>query len=76
MFGIALHTCTHTQLIHYYFASKFYETMVVLQLRFLLVPFLTSVMGAAQYMMQDAALMNYIDRRFLSLEVCASCIIL
>ncbi|KAM9223476.1 olfactomedin-like protein 1 [Leptosomus discolor] len=42
--------------------------MVILQLHFLLVPFLTSVMGEAQYMMQDAALMNYIDRRFLSLE--------
>ncbi|XP_061202776.1 olfactomedin-like protein 1 [Neopsephotus bourkii] len=42
--------------------------MVVLQLRFLLVPFLTSTMGVAQYVMQDAALMNYIDRRLLSLE--------
>ncbi|NWS55682.1 OLFL1 protein, partial [Chunga burmeisteri] len=42
--------------------------MIVLQLQFLLVPFLTNIMGAAQYMMQDAALMNYIDRRFLSLE--------
>ncbi|NXE49680.1 OLFL1 protein, partial [Casuarius casuarius] len=42
--------------------------MVVLKLRFLLVPFFTSVMGEAQYVMQDAALMNYIDRRFLSLE--------
>lgn len=50
--------------------------MVVLQLQFFLVPFLTSIMGAAQYMMQDAALMNYIDRRLLSLEVCAICIIL
>ncbi|NWH82114.1 OLFL1 protein, partial [Piaya cayana] len=42
--------------------------MVVLQLRFLLVPFITSILGAAQYMTQDAALMNYIDRRLLSLE--------
>ncbi|NWR68222.1 OLFL1 protein, partial [Centropus unirufus] len=42
--------------------------MIALQLQFLLVPFLTSIMGAAQYMMQDAALMNYIDRRLLSLE--------
>lgn len=47
--------------------------MVVLQLQFLLVPLLASIMGAAQYMMQDAALMNYIDRRLLSLEVCAVC---
>ncbi|NXP22869.1 OLFL1 protein, partial [Scytalopus superciliaris] len=37
-------------------------------LRFLLVPLLTSLMGAAQYLMQDAALMNYMDRRLLSLE--------
>lgn len=50
--------------------------MVVLQLRFLLVPFFTSITGAAQHMMQDAALMNYIDRRILSVEVCASCILL
>ncbi|NXF03109.1 OLFL1 protein, partial [Smithornis capensis] len=42
--------------------------MVVLQVRFLLVPFLTSILGAAQYVVQDAALMNYMDRRFLSLE--------
>ncbi|XP_009678411.1 olfactomedin-like protein 1 [Struthio camelus] len=42
--------------------------MVVLKLRFLLVLFFTSVTGEAQYVMQDAALMNYIDRRFLSLE--------
>nr|XP_013813296.1 PREDICTED: olfactomedin-like protein 1 [Apteryx mantelli mantelli] len=42
--------------------------MVDLKLRFLLVPFFTSVIGEAQYVMQDAALMNYIDRRFLSLE--------
>ncbi|NXM24634.1 OLFL1 protein, partial [Oxyruncus cristatus] len=34
----------------------------------LLVPFLTSLLGAAQYLMQDAALMSYMDRRFLSLE--------
>jgi len=74
VFGIALPI--HTQIIHYFFASKFYETMAVVQLRLLLVPFLTSVLGAAQYTMQDAALMNYIDRRFLSLEVCAICIIL
>ncbi|KAM8807294.1 OLFL1 protein, partial [Eudromia elegans] len=42
--------------------------MIDLKLRFLLVPFFTSVMGEAQYVTQDAALMNYIDRRFLSLE--------
>ncbi|XP_010210341.1 PREDICTED: olfactomedin-like protein 1 [Tinamus guttatus] len=42
--------------------------MIALKLRFLLVPFFTSVMGEAQYITQDAALMNYIDRRFLSLE--------
>ncbi|NWX93488.1 OLFL1 protein, partial [Nothoprocta pentlandii] len=42
--------------------------MIALKLRLLLVPFFTSVMGEAQYVTQDAALMNYIDRRFLSLE--------
>ncbi|NWR64286.1 OLFL1 protein, partial [Bucorvus abyssinicus] len=42
--------------------------MVVLQLRFLLVLFFTSIMGAAQYVMQDAALINYIDQRILSVE--------
>ncbi|NWW81012.1 OLFL1 protein, partial [Climacteris rufus] len=42
--------------------------MAVLQVHFLLVPLLTSFMGAAQYMMQDAALLSYIDQRFLSLE--------
>lgn len=48
--------------------------MVVLQLQFLSVLFLASIMGEAQHVMQDAALMNYIDRRILSLEVCAICI--
>ncbi|NXY17845.1 OLFL1 protein, partial [Atrichornis clamosus] len=42
--------------------------MVAWQAYFLLIPLLTSTTGAAQYMMQDAALLNYIDRRFLSLE--------
>ncbi|NXK96888.1 OLFL1 protein, partial [Formicarius rufipectus] len=42
--------------------------MGVLQPRFLLVPLLTSLVGAAQYLLQDAALLNYLDRRFLSLE--------
>lgn len=45
--------------------------MVALQVHFLLVPSLMSIMGAAQYVMQDAALLSYIDQRFLSLEVCA-----
>uniref|UniRef100_A0A8D0G3M7 Olfactomedin like 1 n=1 Tax=Sphenodon punctatus TaxID=8508 RepID=A0A8D0G3M7_SPHPU len=44
------------------------ETMAALQLRFLLVSFFTNILGEAQYIMQDAALMHYIDRRFLSLE--------
>ncbi|NXR98535.1 OLFL1 protein, partial [Oxylabes madagascariensis] len=42
--------------------------MVALQVHFLLIPSLMSIMGAAQYMMQDAALLSYIDQRFLSLE--------
>ncbi|XP_051659940.1 olfactomedin-like protein 1 isoform X1 [Manacus candei] len=42
--------------------------MAVLQVQLLLVPFLTGTLGAAQYLVQDAALMNYMDRRFLSLE--------
>ncbi|XP_066408852.1 olfactomedin-like protein 1 [Molothrus aeneus] len=42
--------------------------MVALQVRFLLVSSLVSIMGAAQYVMQDAALLSYIDQRFLSLE--------
>ncbi|XP_057882818.1 olfactomedin-like protein 1 [Melospiza georgiana] len=42
--------------------------MVALQVHFLLVPSLMSILGAAQYMMQDAALLSYIDQRFLSLE--------
>ncbi|KAL9849476.1 olfactomedin-like protein 1 [Geothlypis trichas] len=42
--------------------------MVALQVHFLLVPSLMSIMGAAQYVMQDAALLSYIDQRFLSLE--------
>lgn len=45
--------------------------MANLQLRFLLVSLFTSIVGEAQYVMQDAALMHYIDRRFQSLEVCA-----
>lgn len=56
-----------TELIRY-FPSEFSGTMVV---HFLLIPFLMSIMGAAQYLMQDAALLSYIDQRFLSLEVCA-----
>lgn len=58
-----------------FFTLKIYETMVVLQLQCLLVLFLASIMGEAQHVMQDAALMNYIDRRILSLEVCAIYII-
>ncbi|KAM7164739.1 olfactomedin-like protein 1 [Macrochelys suwanniensis] len=42
--------------------------MINLQLRFLLVSFFTSIVGEAQYVMQDAVLMHYIDRRFQSLE--------
>ncbi|NWZ93352.1 OLFL1 protein, partial [Nesospiza acunhae] len=42
--------------------------MVALPVHFLLVPSLMSIMGAAQYVMQDAALLSYIDQRFLSLE--------
>ncbi|NWT70739.1 OLFL1 protein, partial [Prunella himalayana] len=42
--------------------------MVALQVHFLLIPSLMSTMGAAQYVMQDAALLSYIDQRFLSLE--------
>ncbi|NXN95111.1 OLFL1 protein, partial [Rhinopomastus cyanomelas] len=42
--------------------------MAVWQLQLLLAPLLTSSTGAAQYVMQDAALMNYIDRRLLSVE--------
>lgn len=50
--------------------------MVALQVYFLLIPSLMSIMGAAQYVMQDAALLSYIDQRFLSLEVCAWWILL
>ncbi|NWV11553.1 OLFL1 protein, partial [Ptilonorhynchus violaceus] len=42
--------------------------MVVWQVHFLLFPLLTSIIGAAQDLMQDAALLSYIDQRFLSLE--------
>lgn len=42
--------------------------MAAVQLRFLLVPFFTSIVGEAQYVMQDAALMHYIDRRIFSIE--------
>nr|XP_005491137.1 olfactomedin-like protein 1 [Zonotrichia albicollis] len=42
--------------------------MAALQVHFLLVPSLMSILGAAQYVMQDAALLSYIDQRFLSLE--------
>ncbi|NWY27148.1 OLFL1 protein, partial [Pheucticus melanocephalus] len=42
--------------------------MVALQVHFLLLPSLMSILGAAQYVMQDAALLSYIDQRFLSLE--------
>ncbi|XP_074855007.1 olfactomedin-like protein 1 [Carettochelys insculpta] len=49
-------------------SARLHEKMAILQLGFLLVSFFTSTMGEAQYVMQDAALMHYIDRRFLSLE--------
>ncbi|NWR46834.1 OLFL1 protein, partial [Regulus satrapa] len=42
--------------------------MVGSQVNFLLIPSLMSIMAAAQYTMQDAALLSYIDQRFLSLE--------
>ncbi|NXH38293.1 OLFL1 protein, partial [Dicaeum eximium] len=42
--------------------------MAALQVHFLLIPSLMSIMGAAQCMVQDAALLSYIDQRFLSLE--------
>ncbi|XP_005428545.1 olfactomedin-like protein 1 [Geospiza fortis] len=42
--------------------------MVALQVHLLLVPSLLSMLGAAQYVVQDAALLSYIDQRFLSLE--------
>ncbi|XP_042737860.1 olfactomedin-like protein 1 [Lagopus leucura] len=42
--------------------------MIIVGLHFLLVPFLKNILGEAQYVMQDAALMNYIDQRILSLE--------
>ncbi|KAF2979289.1 hypothetical protein EK904_012456, partial [Melospiza melodia maxima] len=41
---------------------------VLMTVHFLLVPSLMSILGAAQYVMQDAALLSYIDQRFLSLE--------
>lgn len=58
------------------FLQKSAGAMVALQVHFLLVPSLMSIMGAAQYVMQDAALLSYIDQRFLSLEVCAWWILL
>ncbi|NXY55157.1 OLFL1 protein, partial [Callaeas wilsoni] len=42
--------------------------MVAFQAHFLLIPFLLSALGAARYMMEEAALLSYIDQRFLSLE--------
>ncbi|XP_060622607.2 olfactomedin-like protein 1 [Anolis sagrei] len=42
--------------------------MAALQLKFLLVSFFTSIMGEAQYLMQDAGLVHYIDRRIVSIE--------
>ncbi|NXA93162.1 OLFL1 protein, partial [Melanocharis versteri] len=42
--------------------------MVALQIHFLLVPSLMSIVGAAQSVMQDAALLSYMDQRFLALE--------
>ncbi|XP_053246596.1 olfactomedin-like protein 1 [Podarcis raffonei] len=42
--------------------------MAAIQLRFLLVSFFTSIAGEAQYVMQDAGLVHYIDRRILSIE--------
>ncbi|XP_061469106.1 olfactomedin-like protein 1 [Rhineura floridana] len=41
--------------------------MAAIQLNFLLVSFFT-IAGEAQYIMQDAGLMHYIDRRILSIE--------
>lgn len=45
--------------------------MAAVPLRFLLASFFTSILGEAQYVMQDATLVHYIDRRILSIEVCA-----
>ncbi|XP_053143405.1 olfactomedin-like protein 1 [Hemicordylus capensis] len=42
--------------------------MAAVQLRFLFVLLFTSIVGETQYVMQDAALMHYIDRRILSIE--------
>ncbi|NXD21546.1 OLFL1 protein, partial [Spelaeornis formosus] len=42
--------------------------MGALPVHLLLIPSLTSVMGATQCVMQDAALLSYIEQRFLSLE--------
>ncbi|KAF7245437.1 Olfactomedin-like protein 1 [Varanus komodoensis] len=42
--------------------------MAAIKLRFLLVSFFTSIVGEAQYVMQDAGLIHYIDRRILSIE--------
>ncbi|NWV63197.1 OLFL1 protein, partial [Malurus elegans] len=39
-----------------------------LQDHFLLTPLLMGMLGAAQYLMQDAALLSYMDQRFLNLE--------
>lgn len=53
------------------YSGKFNETMAAVPLRLLLVPFFTTILGEAQYVMQDATLLHYIDRRILSIEVCA-----
>ncbi|NWX29764.1 OLFL1 protein, partial [Notiomystis cincta] len=42
--------------------------MVALQAHFWVIPSLMSILGAAQHRMEDAALLSYIDQRFLSLE--------
>ncbi|XP_015267198.1 PREDICTED: olfactomedin-like protein 1 [Gekko japonicus] len=42
--------------------------MAAVPLGYLLVSFFTSILGEAQYVMQDATLVHYIDRRILSIE--------
>ncbi|KAG8125828.1 hypothetical protein E2320_021025 [Naja naja] len=42
--------------------------MAAIQLGFLLVPFFTCIRIEAQYIMQDAELVHYIDRRIISME--------
>ncbi|XP_048343012.1 olfactomedin-like protein 1 [Sphaerodactylus townsendi] len=50
------------------YSGKFTETMAAVPLRFLLISFFTCIPGDAQYVMQDAALLHYINRRILSVE--------